>query len=76
MIGILYSCARCGLDKQQVDLPYRESEMDVVEWMQTKVITAVADDHAKRSPRCRSETCDIRIPMPPGTQWVGGPVLS
>lgn len=74
MIGIVYSCDGCGLKDAVVELPYRESEEDVVTWLQTKVGAAVGQDHARRSPKCRSETCDLRIPMPPGTQWVGGPV--
>lgn len=75
MIGIRYSCAMCGLADVEVKLPYRASEQDVVAWMKGIVEPAVCADHAERSPGCQPEDLqNIKIPMPVGTQWVGGPV--
>lgn len=71
---ILYSCAGCGLRDAELAMPYRESDEDVITWMETKVRRALGDDHARRSPSCRSEKCDLKIHAPAGTQWLGGPV--
>lgn len=75
MIAILYSCKVCGLAEQQVDLAFRESSEDVVKWLRTRVMPAVAVDHGTRSPGCPAENVDLRIPAPAGAQWLGGPVV-
>lgn len=75
MIGILYSCAACGLVDAEAKVRYRESSEDVVAWMKGVVEPGLAQDHATRSPACRPESLqDVKIPVPPGTEWVGGPV--
>jgi hypothetical protein len=74
VITVLYSCDLCGLVDAPVQLPYRESSEDVVEWVH-KVGAICAQDHMRRSPERKPETLqNIKIPMPAGTEWVGGPV--
>lgn len=75
MIGILYSCELCGLHKVEAQVRYRESSEDVIAWMKRVVEPALGTDHALRSPHCHPEELqNVMIPMPPGTEWIGGPV--
>ena len=75
MITILYSCSLCGLSDAEVTIPFREESEDVITWMKQKVETALVADHQKRSPECIPQTLqNIKIPVPPGTEWFGGPV--
>lgn len=75
MISIFYTCELCGLRDVDVRLPYRPSDMDVVVWMKEHVGVALSKDHAERSPHCLTTSLtNVKIPVPAGTQWVGGPV--
>lgn len=74
-LGILYSCAVCGLDNVEVGVRYRLPDEDVVEWMRQVVEPALSIDHLGRSPYCNTdELKDVKIPVPAGTQRIGGPV--
>jgi len=73
MIGIVYSCQRCGLELVTCDVPAREDE-DVRLWMD-RTVRLVWDDHARRSPHCHPDTLsEMRIPMT-GADRIGGPAV-
>lgn len=74
-ITVKYSCHDCGLVKAECVVPARQDE-DVVVWME-HTIRLAAQDHARRSPRCHPKQLhDLMIPMPPGTDRVGGPATN
>jgi hypothetical protein len=75
VIEIRYSCPRCGIRDAEVNVRLRESAEDVVAWMKSIVEPALAHDHHRRSPRCRPDQLhDVKIPLPAGTTFIGGPV--
>lgn len=69
MITIMFSCKGCGLEKHKLQIPAREDE-DLLVWME-KVKGWVADEHHKVSQNCRTERCDLYLPMPPEAEFVG-----
>lgn len=73
MITVLFSCNACGLKDHSVQVPARETaDVDVVEWMLTKVMVSIADEHLRMSPRCKSTRArDIKIPCPDNSEFVG-----
>lgn len=74
MITVQYSCPECGLKDVPVQVPAREDpdENAVVPWMHEQVIPSVTADHDKRSPKCHpKELKDLKIPLPPGSEFVG-----
>jgi len=75
VIGILYSCSLCGINKREVKVRFRSPNEDVIEWMKGVVEPSLGEDHAAHSPDCHPESLqNVMIPVPPGTQEVGGPV--
>lgn len=75
-IGVLYSCGACGIIKAEVAVRYRQPDEDVVVWVRDVMTPALGADHFQRSPHCHPETLsEVHIPMPDGTQIVGGPVV-
>lgn len=77
MLELTYSCERCGILQRVVRVPYREARQDVIRWMKEVVEVALIQDHREHSPGCTPETLtDVKIPIPPGTEWVGGPVMN
>lgn len=73
-ITVLYTCNKCGLTDQPVTVPQRQSETDVAAWVKGFALLC-AWDHSKLSPHCHPETfTNIKIPIPDGTQYIGGPV--
>jgi hypothetical protein len=68
-IEVMYSCHGCGLRDAAVTVPERGDE-DVVKWLD-RVRAFIGADHASRSPHCRSGACDLKIPVPAGTEKVG-----
>lgn len=69
-ITCFYSCKVCDLKEIPVVVPAREEE-DVVQWVQASA-ALMGSDHEKRSPTCPSRTIDLKIPMPAGSDKVGG----
>ena len=75
MIRVLYSCD-CGIQDREVEVRLREPGEDVVHWVRDVVGAAVGADHAQHSPECRRTIMrELKIPVPAGTEMVGGPVL-
>lgn len=73
MIGILYSCQECGIKDAEVQVRFRESEEDVLAWMKQVVEPALGADHFVHSPDCHPESLqNVKIPVPAGTQFLGG----
>lgn len=71
---VLYSCPECGLVDVPVPVPSRTTE-DVVQWFEGVMIRYLGVDHARRSPHCHpNKLRDVKIPMPAGTDRVGGAV--
>lgn len=74
-LTITYSCKRCGLKEATVEVRYRGSDEDVILWMKRVVEVALLDDHCKKSPECQTPEVDVKIPIPEGTEWIGGPII-
>lgn len=69
----MYSCPGCGIVDRTVSVPMRGEE-DVIAWMDM-VMMALANDHREHSPFCKpSHLVNLKIPVPPGTTKIGGPV--
>jgi len=75
-LRIRYSCKVCGLKDIEIQIPFRDSNEDVVKWMESKVIPATGADHRRRSPLCMTqELSDLKIPIT-GAEYVGGPCVN
>lgn len=73
-ITVLYSCSCCGAYKRPVQVQARTTE-DVAVWVEQIMGQAIADDHVRNSPHCRSRKMDqVFIPMT-GANKVGGPAV-
>jgi len=71
-IGCLYSCNVCGIKDAEVQVPARGAE-DVIAWMNGTLTPHLVADHEQRSPGCRPQSLSqVKIPMPAGTDRVGG----
>lgn len=72
MITMTFSCKECGLVKQPVQVPARETvEHDVVHYMKNVVTPIIADEHRRLSPNCKAETItDLMIPID-GAEFIG-----
>lgn len=76
MIACQYTCADCGIRKQEVYVHARCGE-DVVEWFRNVMTPALVSDHSMRSPDCHpTEFEQVLVPIPPGTEKIGGPVVN
>ena len=76
MLGITYSCGRCGLKDAEVKVRYRESSEDVLVWMKQVVEPALLEDHFQHSPHCKTDHVDdVKIPIPEGSEFIGGPAM-
>ena len=73
-IRVQYSCYDCGLRNIELEIRNRTPEEGVESWM--KYVTEICGaDHDVRSPDCDpEELSDLKIPMSPGTKYIGGPV--
>lgn len=71
-IECLYSCDRCGLVKQRVQVPERVAEQSTREWMEEVFTPALAVDHRSRSPLCGARSLSsVYIPMEEGALRLG-----
>lgn len=69
-----YSCKGCGLDKVVVTVDTRRPKEDVGTWLRRAVDNGIALDHLRRSPRCKSQVCDLMIPLGEEGSPIGAPV--
>lgn len=71
-IVLRYSCRACGLKDVAVTVLARDSDEDVLLWMDATGLLLFRD-HRDRSPHCQPKTLqNVKIPMV-GAEWVGGP---
>ncbi len=62
-LSVRYTCVLCGLEDMQCSIPARAAGTDIVTWMKNQVITAVQEDHKRRSPWCPArEITTLKIP--------------
>lgn len=75
-LTVLYSCEGCGVVDVEVKVRLRRSDEDVIAWMKKVVEPALgAHHHFYQSPDCKAMyLTEVKIPMPPGTEFIGGPV--
>jgi hypothetical protein len=69
-VKVQYTCFTCALTDRTVSVREREPSEDVVAWVEF-VRREVARDHLRVSPRCVSRHCDLKIPLPHGTDRIG-----
>lgn len=68
-ITVLYSCAMCGAKDRPVQCDAREAAQNVVDWVERVAMEAVGRDHFARN--CLAKTCDLKIPAPADSDWIG-----
>jgi hypothetical protein len=61
-VPIVYTCRHCGINEREIRVRERTVGEDVVAWMH-HVQESVGNDHWQTSPACRSEHCDLKIPL-------------
>lgn len=72
-IGISYVCGQCSDERQWLGVPERAPGADIVAWMDL-VTVLVKRHHTLVSRFCVATTIqELAIPMPAGTQVIGGP---
>ena len=64
MIRVRYSCEGCGLQQIAVEVPARIDE-DIIAWIEQTGLY-VATNHRLQSPNCRSNVCDLLVPLHEG----------
>lgn len=72
-ITVFYSCAACAVVEAPVVVPARGDE-DVVTWTQATAARCGAA-HALRSPHCFATMLDLKVPLDPHADRIGGPPL-
>ncbi len=76
MICCKYTCGSCEIKEQDVYIPTRQGE-DVVQWFRLVMTPYLMRDHLRRSPECHpTEFKSVMVPIPPGTEKIGGPVIN
>lgn len=74
MITIKFTCDECGVKDEKVEVTAREESDNVIEWVESVVISAITFRHAIISPNCKAtELTNLKIPMDDKdpTTWVG-----
>lgn len=75
-ITCTYTCGVCDVVDQGVSVVARTGE-DVLIWLRMAMTPALMRDHRGRSPECRATAFkNVMIPIPPGTEKIGGPVIN
>ena len=63
-IKCLFSCNKCGLKDISVQVPVRNPNQDIVDWMNKVVAVKLSDAHFQRSPHCRiTSLSEVKIPI-------------
>lgn len=70
-IEVLYSCQLCGACDERVEVRERAPDEDIAHWMEAAVVPAVATRHWADHPGCKSQHCDLKLPVPPGVERLG-----
>jgi hypothetical protein len=61
-VHVFYTCHACGVVEREIHVVARYPGQGVVGWMSAVQAAASADD-ATTSPSCRSQSCDLKIPL-------------
>jgi hypothetical protein len=69
MITVKFNCKMCGVNEYELQVPAREAE-EVQLWID-KTLWHVAEEHHRISPLCPSIKCDLIIPTPTESEFVG-----
>lgn len=77
---VMFSCEKCGMRNQVVNVPLRPPNMDVCHYVEHVIGTAVQTTHAIMAPLCDAESIqDLIIPISNeegagiGTHWAALP---
>ena len=71
MITVLFTCDKCGLKKQPLQVPAREHEgVDIRIYME-KMTYWVADEHRRLSPNCDAEKITQLMIPTAGADFIG-----
>lgn len=71
---VTYKC-RCMAEEDTIFVRDRRDDEDVVHWVEHVVGQALAEDHRRRSPACRSSKTEyIKIPVDQGENATVGRV--
>lgn len=69
---VKYSCDKCGITRQDVDVPARGRAVDIAFWIDTVVGGRIKTDHSLRSPKCRAQSIqDLMIPFHESDEYIG-----
>ena len=72
-IELRYSCV-CGIHRRPVDVPAREPDTDVRDWLHHTVSPVIAADHAAESPDCPSGVMsELLLPNRKDADYIGQP---
>lgn len=71
MLVCKFDCKRCGVRGVSFSVRGRESEEDLIKWMNEVVRVGMRDAHKAFAPHCDSGKCDLMIPCPKGSEWIG-----
>lgn len=64
-----FHCHVCG--DHEFGVRWRQNGEDIASWIEL-VKVAVGATHLARSPKCPSTECDLKLPMPAGSPFLGG----
>lgn len=71
VVGVLYTCDKCGLKDKLVNVEERAPDEELTDWMY-KVQLACSQDHDRVSPTCYIyKFTHVKIPMAHGSDFVG-----
>lgn len=71
VIRIRYKC-RCLPAEASFEIPAREADEDIADWMRERVGPALHRDHLRRSPDCRATATEyVKIPAPENAPFLG-----
>lgn len=66
MVDVYYSCTTCKIVKRKTWVRERAADEQLQGWMNT-IGRVVMQDHLRTSPKCRSETVDLTLPVTPNS---------
>lgn len=70
MITVLYTCKGCDLVEAKTFVRTRKPGESILAWME-EIRDAVGNDHSIRSPTCKAQACDLKIPVHDETKGIG-----
>lgn len=70
---VTFLCATCG--EHSFIVRWRERDEDIAHYLEQVVQPASGVAHNTLAPWCAEEKCDLKLPMPEGTQGIGMRVI-